>query len=324
MLRSRRPLPGNESARTGFTVLELLVTLMIVALLVALLLPAIQQSREAARLTQCRSQLQQLALAIQNHESTYMALPSDGWGWKWIGEPDRGVGIEQPGGWIYQLLPHLERNDLRQLGAGLADAERRIALGNLTAVPLPVVRCPSRPAPALASGYDYFNAERRPAIGRTDYAINAGDVIYDDPQGPRTLAEGDASEFAWPDTEQATGVCFLRSTIRWRDVSDGLTNTLLIGEKRVSTEFYANRGDAGYDQSPFTGADVDIHRWTEFAPDHDSAVVDRTRFGSAHRATLNVALCDGSVRSLGYQIDAEIFRRLGHRHDGGPSGLSGP
>src|SRR5205085_9461895 len=92
----------------GFTLVELLVVIAIIGVLVALLLPAIQAAREAARRAQCKNNVKQAALACLNYESALKYLPAGGWGYKWMGDPNHGPGKEQPGGWIYGILPYLE------------------------------------------------------------------------------------------------------------------------------------------------------------------------------------------------------------------------
>ena len=101
----------------AFTLIELLVVITIIGLLLGLLLPVVQSSRESGRRTQCQNNLRQLGLAMQGHVAVHGEYPSNGWGYSWIGDPDRGTDKAQPGGWIYNILDFVEQQNLRSLGA---------------------------------------------------------------------------------------------------------------------------------------------------------------------------------------------------------------
>ncbi len=106
----------RPSSRTGFSLIELLVVISVIGVLLALLLPAVQAARESARRTTCQNHLKQMGLAALNHELSRKYYPTGGWGFYWVGDPDRGSGANQPGSWSYVILPYLEETQLAAIG----------------------------------------------------------------------------------------------------------------------------------------------------------------------------------------------------------------
>ena len=104
--------PARRRPARAMTLIEVLVVISIVGILLSLLFPAVQAARESARQTQCKNNLKQLGLAISSHASATLRYPSNGWGYSFLGDPDRGTDRDQPGGWIYNLLPYMELNTL--------------------------------------------------------------------------------------------------------------------------------------------------------------------------------------------------------------------
>jgi prepilin-type N-terminal cleavage/methylation domain-containing protein/prepilin-type processing-associated H-X9-DG protein len=171
----------------AFTLVELLVVITIIGILIAILLPAVQAAREAARQAQCKNHIKQLALGCMTHENAIGRLPTGGWGYSWVGDPDRGTDWRQPGGWIFNILPYIEQQPAYDLGAGLTpwnSTEKKGANLQRTGIPLDVLICPTRRQVVLypwnaspgnaAAGRGIINAGTPTAVARTDYAANNG------------------------------------------------------------------------------------------------------------------------------------------------------
>lgn len=323
-----------KSKVRGFTLVELLVVIAIIGILVALLLPAVQAARESARSVQCQNHLKQFGLAFMGHHDTYKYLPSGGWGYAWTHDPDQGPGKSQPGGWGYSILPFHEETALYDLGRGLGLVPKRDAISKALQTPLSIHYCPSRRA---ANNFPIDPGEatyvRRPYganlldVGaRTDYAANGGVGVRSFGIGPSSLSA--AATYSFPDPSLCNGIIFTRSQFNLKQITDGTTKTFLVGEKYLSPSRYEDGTSLGDNQGPFQ-VERDSVRWAEPAvsasvpglpPLQDTPGADLTyNFGSAHPAGLFMAVCDGSVHRISYDVDTKIFSQQANRLDGQPA-----
>lgn len=308
----------RRSSTGGFTLIELLIVIGILSLLIQLTLPAVEMSREAARRTHCSNNLRQLSLAMMQHHDTYQRYPSGGWSYRWVGEPERGTGVDQPGSWGYNILSFIEQDLIRNLGRDLSGEDRVRAFVDKCETPISLFVCPSRRAPVShqqtpfeppnfhTKGGLKFIPER---AGRSDYVACVGDVeklapnYPTSPQGdgPETLEDGDSTGFPWEDNEYFTGVCFRRSQVTLSQVTDGTSNTYILGEKVVDASAYKTGEDSGDNTNLYTGADKDNYR-TAFKPVYqdDTHTRHSYSFGSAHPSGFYMAFCDGSVHLVSY------------------------
>jgi len=309
----------------GFTLVELLVVIAIIGILVALLLPAIQAAREAARRAQCINNLKQIGIAFQNHHSTHNRLPPGGWGWKWTADPDKGTGMEQPGGWTYALLPFIEQQNIYSLGTdGNPDViteDQKAGAAQRDQSPISLFVCPSRRNAqlySLSKRYPYRQLNSLQSIteiARCDYAACVGDgrVEFSFPRSNSAV-----TNFVWnKNAEKSNGICYQRSVIDFSRVTDGTSNTYMVGEKFLNPFSYEDGSDFTDAESIYAGNNDDVLRSTQLVPLQDNLDLGfNDRFGSAHPGIWHVVLCDSSVRGIRYEIDLEVHRALGVRDDG--------
>ncbi len=313
--------------RRGFTLVELLVVIAIIGILIALLLPAVQAAREAARRMQCKNHLKQIGLACHNYAESLGMLPGYGGESGVIGpenpandpefQEEWGTDMESKffgeGNWMMQMFPYME-------DAALANMMEEIVLNpfgkwqdlselELAAIrtPVPTMNCPSR-RPAIAypipdfSGPGFLHGTRSldrfgPLGAKTDYAMNGGSLHG----GPPTNR---------PDRDDIMsndGIWAVGKRAKFKDITDGISSTYLVGEKFMWPQDYTTGKDM-MDINPIVGGDMPNNYvrlgGTEVPPAQDSGECESChRFGSAHAAAWNVVMADGSVQSLPYSMD---------------------
>jgi hypothetical protein len=296
------------------------------------------------------NQLKQIGLAFLNHEAAHGHLPTGGWSHKWVGDPDRGFGKDQPGSWPYNILPFMEQQALHDLGAdGQPDVitqQQKEQAAITTTTPLEQFHCPSRRAAALYPGYwvfdsttsGPFNATNTELIAKTDYAACAGTAgvefnaansegfLLNDWQGPEEVALENG-------TEPPSGVCYQRSMIELRQITDGTSSTYMVGEKFMDPDFYEgmqgipqnndHHGVYSYGWDQTKSANQGWLPWQDKRVLPNEHFINRAfassgklRFGSAHPGVWLMTFCDGSVQSLSFEMDGQTHFNYGNRHDG--------
>ena len=325
----------RRTCKRGFTLVELLVVIAIIAILVAILLPAINSAREAARRTRCKNHIRQVATGLLNYETAWGRLPY-------------GAMLAEGSLWSAYILPYLEDEALKNLMTIGEDRKgnfqwahptpyravpRSPAFVNLVAVEtiIPIYRCPSAGLPGHqhdVSSDDWHVMRRVPG----SYLGCASGIVVDQnkPMG----------------MEQLDGVLFGHNkddpgdTVRLRDVSDGWTKTILVGEAlhdvRAQDEIGARRERSRGDHKDhwYIGSDdVDIYndaseclgstavginlQLTESCDRKTGTYAGcqglQLSFSSAHPGGCHVVMCDGSVRFVEQDILPAVWSEMGTR-----------
>jgi len=348
----RSGAPANDTTRVGFTLVELLVVIAIIGMLIGLLLPAVQMARESARRTQCSNNLKQLGLALLNYENSLGVFPPAYVGSSRIDGTAFGVtyGDDNRNGppgfaWGALMLPQLEQASLSSsfnYNVPCWAPENAAA----AAMALPVFLCPS-----AASGSEGFEVEKdsgdtingtpmspRIFFAHSHYVTNAG---IHQPWG-RTTAYSYDFDIPEPIAEDSnkreplTGPFYRNSRTRVADVTDGLSNTIFLGEH---TSSLSHKTWVGVVPGAATCPRMDLHQWlsecnsagclvgVHSGPDthdHPDVIIHAPNnpFGHTdqmqadHPGGCNVMMGDGSVRFLLENIDLDTFVALSTRAKG--------
>ena len=311
--------------KRGFTLIELLVVIAIIAILIALLLPAVQSAREAARRTQCRNNLKQIGLALHNYESSFGTFPP-GFISRVTGPWPGGANDPVPeagAGWsvFAMILPQLEQTSLHQridFNRPIADPINQFA----RSTNVPAYRCPSD---TWATPVTVWPA----SIGINDLAANSyvGVLGGADPSGTGPTG----SYLARYEEPNFNGIFHRNNAVRMRDITDGTSNTIGMGER---SSMFAPNGWAGVipgGQTVFSPM-IATQRGQAVGATVRPAITITTvhvrtggpnaptgspgGFWAPHLGGAHFLLMDGSTRTVGTEVDIRIFRGLAGRNDG--------
>ena len=311
--------------RRAFTLVELLVVIAIIGILLAMLLPAAQSVREAARRIECANKLRQLGLAVINYDSAHMHFPSG-----WIG--GRALPTETGWSWTSQVLPFFEQNAIYyQISLNQNLIEDRY--GDVIVQHIPNLFCPSSThdshtfdlmleIPAGDSGVGFHDpadpGSQRPfSIGRTHYVGCIGSSVRLFEMGENDDGEGEGE--LCPDLDllsgfdpNINGVFYQNSDTGYRDITDGSSNTVLLGER--SSDTFDSAWAGVVTGSKYTGWRV--VGWTGEPPNNTGTSEAHfhgfAQFNSMHFGGMtNFAFADGSVHTIGEEVSRDLFFALG-------------
>ena len=311
----------NKTRKSGFTLIELLVMIAIIAILVALLLPAVQQAREAARRTQCKNNLKQMGLALHNYHDVHQIFPA-------LSYTGQNEDFGSNYGWGTYILPFIDQGPLfNVLAPNMPNLLEQAVAANGPALaamrtPLAAFRCPSDPGPDLNDIYliaDGTTATTQLATSNYVASNHTQNV-------ERTNAAG-----FFVNSQQVANNDVRRRRIR--DITDGTSNTLAVGERAYllngqvlnagSVFGFVGNDDARLSSTPPTGF-VGVAGSGRDAINSTNGDSSRQSFSSLHTGGAQFVLADGSVRFISENIDHVInsgtvqstFQRLIAVNDG--------
>ena len=308
--------PGLKrfSAPAGVTLVELLVVIAVVALLLALLMPGLQSAREAARNTQCRNHLKQIGVAVHNYHASQRSLPParQSGGNRYMHEPGPEPGTQNRMSWFVLILPQLEQQAVYDRWNLTLAYPSQTGTPDPRRIAIPTYFCPTR-----SRRTDALTEHPNPgAIG--DYAassgvdvVDAAGVIISDWRNPNAngaIICGECYDAAGNRmaTENGGPCARWESRTTFDHIRDGLSNTLLAGEKH---ELDGVLGLSVY----HGGRAQPAARRGDRALARGRADPAQNQFGSHHVGTCNFTFADGSVRPLNVELGVDILSALAPR-----------
>lgn len=304
--------------RKGFTLIELLVVIAIIAILIALLLPAVQQAREAARRSSCKNNMKQIGLALHNYHDTHNSLPSgsvvllnssgttySGHGWTW--HASILPFLDQAP--LYQAIQGPNNSGMGSESGGSTSAKQRLAGQTV----LSMFWCPSQP--------DVTSGPAKGGYSPSNYNGNMGTLIGSSGDNCYSGGISTAAQMAAPGgCMNADGVFFISSSVRFRDVVDGMSNTIFVSEVIDSGGDSNLLGGAGSDRKHCFSGGADSNPPTEMteyliAAENNDPInsYGEEAAGSYHVGGAQFLIGDGSVRFLSENLDMTTYRSISTR-----------
>ncbi|MFO1019142.1 MAG: DUF1559 domain-containing protein [Planctomycetales bacterium] len=309
--------------RPGFTLIELLVVIAIIGVLIALLLPAVQQAREAARRTQCKNNIHQIGIALHNYHDVYKMLPPG-----WIGVDATGtlnIHGNNGWGWAAKILPQMDQMALFNSINFHAPVEHASNLLPRTSFVAAYV-CPSDTNQNKWTIYDHSGGSpvNGVELAPSNYVGVFGTSDIDDCE--ETVPANWALPTPYPQCG-GEGAFFHNSKINFTSFTDGVSNTFMVGERKSLDQGspFSVIPDPGGTQIPW------FSTWTGVIPDHDFDIVrilgttDHTPnndvnhiddFSSYHAKGAHFLIGDGAVRLINKDIDLGLYQHLATRSGG--------
>ena len=295
-----RAFAERRNNRRGFTLVELLVVVAIIAILIALLLPAIQKVRDSSNTLQCKNKLKQMGIALHSYVSEHKVFPPalvvtpSQTSYPCPPPPDQKIFF----GWMSRILPYMEQKPLYEQVNWAAWPWQH----PIYETTLPIYWCDSDPRTSMVINYG------GDLVALTEYMGVSG-----------------TDQFA------QDGILYVNSRVSPRMISDGTSNTLLVGERPPSVDDVYGWWFAGSGQAPMNFGATDVVLGTNevtgsspagardfFRPGsiNDPANAHRFHYWSQHDGGSNFLFADGSVHFVTYDIGQTIFNALGTRAGG--------